>query len=285
MERFCIIANQSKEAAYQIGAQIATYLHEQGKQAIFAPWKTGKEGYYTDVSALPQNIEAAVVLGGDGTILQAAKDLLQTGIPIIGINMGTLGFLAETELSEVDKTFQALFSEQYEIDERMMLSVQILREKEEIFSNQFYALNDAVITRSGFSRLIAVGTYVNGALINDYRGDGVIISTPTGSTGYNLSAGGPVVVPKAQLIVITPICPHTLNTRSIVVSSKDEVEIRIRQSKKTQQEEAILTIDGITPIHLSADDTIFIERAKYTTKLIRLKEKNFFNILRTKIGG
>lgn len=288
MERFCIIANQSKEAAYQTGEQIAAYLKEQGKEVIFAAWNKEENGRYsTDASALPKDIQAAVVLGGDGTILQAAKDLLKTGIPILGINMGTLGFLAETELSEITKTFQDLFSERYEIDERMMLSVRIVRQGKKVSKQEeiFYALNDAVVTRSGFSRLIGVGTYVNGAFVNDYRGDGVIVSTPTGSTGYNLSAGGPVVVPKAELIMITPICPHTLNARSIVVSSKDEVEIKVRQSKKTQQEEAILTIDGITSVHLGAKDTIFVKRAEDTTKLIRLEEKNFFDILRAKIGS
>lgn len=287
MERFCIIINRSKETAYETACQIAEYLKQQGRQAVLVDCIQEANGQCrTDAAMFPPGIEAAVVLGGDGTILQAAHDLLNTKIPILGINMGTLGFLAETELSEVKQAFEALFTGCYEVEERMMLSVRILRNEQEcILESPLCALNDAVITRTGFSRLIGVGIFVNGALVNDYRGDGVILATPTGSTGYNLSAGGPVVTPKAELILITPICPHTLNARSIVVSSEDEVEIRIRESKKTQEEEAILTVDGMTSVRLHAKDRIFVRRFEGYAKLIRFKEKNFFDILRTKIGS
>lgn len=294
MDQFCIIANRSKEETFETSKWIMEYLKLHGKYAVLAQAaEEDKPCCYTDASKLSKEIQCAVVLGGDGTILQAAHDLLETNIPILGINMGTLGFLAEMELQEVEKVFQALFKDKYTIEERMMLDVSILCsevsiqcfKKEDNRPKYFISsLNDVVITRSGFSRLITVGIYVNGAFVNNYRGDGVIISTPTGSTGYNLSAGGPVVTPEAELILITPICPHSLNTRSIVVSAADTVEILIGQSKKTQKEEAIVTVDGYTSAQLKAQDCIVVKKAEHSTRLLRVQGRNFFDILRTKLS-
>jgi NAD+ kinase len=167
----------------------------------------------------------------------------------------------------------------------MMIGAKFQSENHNIpVKDEYAALNDIVIARSGFSRIICVGIYVNGAWVQDYRGDGVIISTPTGSTGYNLSAGGPIITPMTEMMVITPICPHTLNARSIVVSDRDTVEVVIRESKKTQKEEAIATMDGERAVKLSANDRIIIRKSEFKAKLLRFDEYCFFNLLRSKFG-
>lgn len=286
MRQFCIIANREKDENLNITNWIIEYLTSKGMNVFVAEERNIEDGIYTDATTIPQDTECVIVLGGDGTILQAAHDILSCNIPILGINLGTLGFLAETEKQNVIEALNALFLDDYRIEERMMLKACVVQQQDrEIWDNNCTpALNDIVITRSGFSRIIGVSIYVNGALVNDYRGDGVIISTPTGSTGYNLSAGGPVVTPEAELIVITPICPHSLNARSIVVTSKDTVTIKIRECKKTQVEEAIATIDGSRVVKLQAGDSIEIVKAREVTKLIRVGNINFFQILRTKLG-
>ncbi len=286
MKRFCIITNREKDTNLEITNKIIEYLKSNKMEVFLAEEQDTQNGYYTDATTIPRNTECAIVLGGDGTILQAAHDLLGYDIPILGINLGTLGFLAETELQNVWQALDALFVDDYTIEKRMMLHANVIQDAEDEFeySNSTSALNDIVITRSGFSRIIGVSIYVNGKFVNDFRGDGVIVSTPTGSTGYNLSAGGPVVTPEAELTIITPICPHSLNARSIVVASNDKVTIKIRESKKTQEEEAIATIDGCRAIQLKAGDSIEIGKAIEVTNLICVGKTNFFHILRTKLG-
>lgn len=284
MERFCIITNREKDEDLTVTNQIGAILTENKKIWCLAREHSAVNGSrYTRAEELPEDVECAIVLGGDGTLLQAAHDLAGLELPILGINLGTLGFLAETELSEVRTALNQLFEGHYMIEERMRLAVDFsgadcLRAVPD-------ALNDLVITRSGFSRLIGTGIYVNGELVNDYRGDGVIISTPTGSTGYNLSAGGPILSPSAEMMVITPICPHSLNARSIVVSAGDTVGVRIRTSKKTQNEEAIATIDGSYAVNLKAEDYIEIKKAERTTRLIRFHSGSFYQVLRMKLNG
>ena len=203
-------------------------------------------------------------------------------IPILGINFGTLGFLAEIEQQYTFKALDSLFQDQYEIELRQMLDGVIVNDSKQGY--QGLALNDIVITRSGFSRIITMEVYVNGEQVSSYRGDGVIISTPTGSTGYNLSAGGPVIKPDTKATIITPICPHSLNSRSIIVSANDEIQIRIRKSKKTQLEEAIATFDGRKAIQLKTEDTVVVQKATEDTRLIKVSKNSFFDILRTKLG-
>lgn len=287
MKHFCIIANRDKDANLDITKWMNEYLVSRGSKTFIAEEQMTTDGIYTDVGTIPKDTECAIVLGGDGTLLQAAHDLLPLKIPLLGINLGTLGFLAETEKQNIAEALEALFSNHYCVEERMMLDTCIIESQGIKYIDKPCkpALNDIVITRSGFSRIIEVSIYVNGALVNDYRGDGVIVSTPTGSTGYNLSAGGPVVTPEAKLIVITPICPHSLNARSIVVASEDVVHIKIRESKKTQEEEAITTIDGSRVLALKAGDCIEIRKSTDITSLIRVGNNNFFQILRTKLGA
>ena len=289
MERFCIITNRGKDNGLAVTNRIGTILAENGKIWNLAEEHIAENGcHYTKAEEIPEYVECAIVLGGDGTILQASHDLADRQLPILGINLGTLGFLAETELSEVEAALHQLFTDQYIIEEHMMLSVDFnLEDSSKMKSKGAVpdALNDLVITRSGFSRLIGTEIYVNGELANIYQGDGVIISTPTGSTGYNLSAGGPILSPAAQMIVITPICPHSLNSRGIVVSAEDTVGVRIRNSKKTQHEEAIATIDGSYAVNLKAGDSIEIKKAKRSTRLIRFRSGSFYQVLRMKLKG
>lgn len=284
MERFCIITNREKDGSMEVTNRIAAFLENRGGKIYLAGEEyRGGGARYTRAEDIPEDTQCALVLGGDGTILQAAHDLAARQIPIFGINLGTLGFLAETEVAELDTALSKLLSGEYTIKEQMMLAVTVHAGGRR--SALPDALNDLVVTRSGFSRVIGAGVYINGELVSDFRGDGVIVATPTGSTGYSLSAGGPIVAPAAGAMVITPVCPHSLNARSIVVSDLDEVTIKVRQSKKTQEEEAIATVDGGASAKLRAGDYIKVRRAGCMVKLVRLSGRSFYQVLRAKLNG
>lgn len=284
MNKFCMITNRDKDENLETTTKIVDYMKLNHKECILLDGQD-PENYnncFTDADVIPEDTECVIVLGGDGTIIQAAHDLTGKGIPILGINLGTLGFLAEIEKHNIYDALDSLYTNQCTIESRMMLQGSIHSNNKEVYSG--FALNDIVITRSGFSRIISVSIYVNEELVDRFRGDGVIISTPTGSTGYSLSSGGPVVKPAAQVMIITPISPHSLNSRSIVVSSEDRIKVKIDKSKKTQEEEAIATFDGRMAILLQTEDVIDIGKAKEETKIVKINQTSFFQILRTKIG-
>ena len=280
-----MLTNYSKDKRLVYTRMIKTYITENGgsywiPRYISEPDKDGDQRY--DFSDMPEDIECVLVLGGDGTLLQAARELLQRHIPLLGINLGTLGFLTSAEKSELPKCLDSVLDDSCSIDERMMLEGVAYHGSEKIQMN--IALNDVIIARAGFSRLVELKIYVNGELLSIYNADGIIVSTPTGSTGYSLSAGGPIIFPQTDVIVITPICPHSLQARSLVVSGEDRIMIEIGRRRKTQKEEAMVTFDGRSAQELETGDRIEIYKAQETTQLIRLKGRSFYQVLQNKIG-
>ena len=285
MKKFALLTNYSKDKRLVYTRMIKTYITENGgsywiPRYISEPDKDGDQRY--DFSDMPEDIECVLVLGGDGTLLQAARELLQRHIPLLGINLGTLGFLTSAENSELLKCLDSALDDSCSIDERMMLEGVAYHGSEKIQMN--IALNDVIIARAGFSRLVELKIYVNGELLSIYNADGIIVSTPTGSTGYSLSAGGPIIFPQTDVIVITPICPHSLQARSLVVSGEDRIMIEIGRRRKTQKEEAMVTFDGRSAQELETGDRIEIYKAQETTQLIRLKGRSFYQVLQNKIG-
>ena len=284
MDKFCLITNRSKDENFEVTNIVVNYIEKNNKEFVLLECQDGVcSGLYTDINMIPKDTDCIIVLGGDGTILQAAHDVLDSELPILGINIGTLGFLADIELHNIYEALDSLFMDEYVLEHRMMLEGCITRNNEKLYLSS--ALNEIVIERSGFSRIISLNVYVNGKLANRYRGDGILVSTPTGSTGYNLSAGGPVVKPDNQVIILTPICAHSLSSRSIVLNASDEILVKIETSKKTQDEEVIATYDGYESVLLHADDIIEIKRSDKKTKFVKFKSNNFFETLRTKIGN
>lgn len=283
MNNFCIITNIDKDCDYKTTKLIQEYLISKGKRCLISTERNivGTNDEDIDVSWIKDDTDCVIVLGGDGTIIRAATDLYTKEIPLLGINLGTLGFLAEIEKQDIIPAIDSLLEEDIQIQKRMMLYGNVSRNNHTTYED--YALNDIVISRSGFSRIICVSVYVNDILVDTYHGDGVIIATPTGSTGYNLSAGGPVAAPSSNIMMITPICPHTMSQRSVLVSSDDEITVLIDKSKKTQKEEAIATFDGRMGMELKAGDEIRIKRAEKVTKLIKINQKSFYEILRSKL--
>jgi NAD+ kinase len=282
MDHFLIITNREKDIDFLVTKRIVAYIEKAGKKAVQSCVST--ESCATDI---PEGIDCAIVLGGDGTIIQTANDLMAADIPILGVNLGTLGFLAEIEKQHVELALERLFRDDYRIENRLMLEGNVTynpMNEAQGDNSPGYALNDIVIVRKGFSRIISLGIYVNDELVDNFLGDGVVISTPTGSTAYNLSAGGPIVTPKADVMVITPICPHSLSPRSVVVSAEDTVRVVVGKRKKTQEAEAIATFDGKKVIDLGTDDTILINKAIYSTKLIKLNRNGIYDILRSKLN-
>ena len=285
MKKFALLTNYSKDKRLVYTRMIKTYITENGgsywiPRYISEPDKDGDQRY--DFSDMPEDIECVLILGGDGTLLQAARELLQRHIPLLGINLGTLGFLTSAEKSELPKCLDSVLDDSCSIDERMMLEGVAYHGSEKIQMN--IALNDVIIARAGFSRLVELKIYVNGELLSIYNADGIIVSTPTGSTGYSLSAGGPIIFPQTDVIVITPICPHSLQARSLVVSGEDRIMIEIGRRRKTQKEEAMVTFDGRSAQELETGDRIEIYKAQETTQLIRLKGRSFYQVLQNKIG-
>ena len=191
--------------------------------------------------------------------------------------------MSSVEKDDITRAVDLLIGGDYLLEDRMMINAGIMRNGERI-GRDYTALNDVVISRLGFSRMISTRAYVNDALVNTYFGDGMIVSTATGSTGYNLSAGGPIVTPEAQLMVITPICPHSLNMRSVVVAANDRIRISVDTSRDDYTGKAVMTVDGQEPIELENEDSVVIERSDRLTKLIRFKERGFFKVLHLKLS-
>jgi len=283
VDRFLIITNKEKDADLNLTNQIADYIEKAGKTAIISSVSTMQ----ADKLLNNEVIDCAIVLGGDGTIIQTAYDLMTHDIPILGVNLGTLGFLAEIEKQNVNEALDRLFNGDYQIENRIMIEGEIVCRNQKLAKqtevNVFSALNDIVITRKGFSRIINLHIYVNDILVDKFKGDGVIISTPTGSTAYNLSAGGPIVTQNAAVMVITPICPHSLSPRSVVVSADDNIRIVVGKSKKTQEAEASVNFDGKNDIDLGTDDAVIIKKSRHSTKLVKLNHSGIYEILRSKL--
>ena len=284
MKNFCIISNQDKDTGLKVANFVSEEIAKRGGNAKLLSTneaaKAKGEGF-TDLSGITDDTEGIIIIGGDGTMIQAARELVRFDLPIIGIDLGTLGYLAEVEPDDIEDALDRLFSGEYHIEERMLLEGTVITEGKESYKG--HALNDIVLGRSGFSRIITVKVKANDQLLGNYRGDGVIIATPTGSTAYNLSAGGPILLPNAGAFAITPICPHSLDMRSVVVSATDEINITVMQSKKSQKEEVVVSFDGNNGLLLTTGDTVRIKRAEDTTKLIKLDEGGFINNLREKI--
>ncbi len=269
MKRFYIITNKTKDKTLEVTKSIKNYIEGKGGVCFLAD----------EYPELPEEIDCILVLGGDGTLIRAARELPSSDVPMLGINMGTLGYLTEVEVSDMENSLnQLMFGDSY-VEKRMLLKGTVQGKHEDL------ALNDIVLTRKGSVRVIQFRVYVNGELLNTYRADGVIVSTPTGSTAYNLSAGGPVVAPTASLIVITPICSHALNTSSIVLSADDEIVLEVGEGRDGNMEEAVVSFDGEEELIVRTGDKIQIRKAESTAKFLKLSKISFLEIMRKKMKG
>lgn len=222
------------------------------------------------------NAEMVICFGGDGTILHMAKAATRKGIPILGVNIGTMGFMAELESTELDKLAQIARGD-YTLDSRMMLDVTVQRERDIMFHD--ICLNDVVVTKGAVARIVHLNVKCDGIQAMESGGDGVIISTPTGSTAYNFSAGGPIVEPEARNIIITPICAHEVGSRSIVASDKRVVTVEMVQNARRN---AYLSVDGGRAVRLNMGDVATIKKSHLETKLVRLKDRSFYDVVSAK---
>ena len=227
--------------------------------------------------ALAKTVDLMLVLGGDGTMIATARMLGDIEVPVMGVNYGGLGYLAEFPLEEHFSALEAILAGDYKVQERLMLTVELRRGEELITKNR--VLNDVVVNKSALARIIEIETYLNNQFLNRFRADGLIVSTPTGSTAYNLSAGGPIIFPSMNAVVITPICPFTLSNRPIVVPDDSVIEVRLM----TKNEEVALTLDGQVGFPLQAGDRALIRKSNATFNLVQPANRNYFDVLRDKL--
>ena len=275
MKSVALIANLSKDGVYQVATEIYRWLSARGI-LVYGQEELDCGRTFILGQPLPP-VDLIMVLGGDGTFLAAAGSYGWAGVPLLGVNLGHLGFLAEVEREELEVALEKLVQGDFQVEERGMLSAQVWRQGEIV--SQALALNDVVVSKGPLARIINLKVAVEGVEIGSYRGDGLIVATPTGSTGYSLSAGGPIVAPNVGLILITPICPHTLSVRPIVVSQDSRVTVEI----KACHSDTYMTLDGQQGFSLECGDRLEITSSKHKTSLVRLKGMNFFKILAQKI--
>ena len=277
MNNFLIIANKQKDINLEITEQIKHHITRMG--AVCNVY----DQYNRNVTSIdiPEGTQCILVIGGDGTILAAARMLVGNTIPLLGINLGTLGFLADVNLADLSKTLDLFLKDQYQVENRIMLTAEVYKQGEKAAT--YIALNDFNINRCGASRVIGLKVGINGSTIDCYRADGVIVCTPTGSTGYNLSAGGPIINPTCKNFVITPICPHSLTARSIVLAKEDVVTVEVEQIRSNIKEEAIISFDGREGLSIVPGDQVKIYKSQEVTPFIKATEVSFVQILKEKL--
>ena len=284
MDKFFIIANRQKDKELKTARKVEAYLNSKGKSCILreeTSEQKARSNHYTDVEKIPKDVECIIVIGGDGTLLQAARDVVNRQIPLLGINMGTLGYLAEIDRSSIDGALNHLMLDEYTIEKRMMLNGKVYH-KEELIAEDV-ALNDIVIGRDGPLHVTRFHNYVNGEFLNSYTADGIIIATSTGSTGYSLSAGGPIVSPETNILIMTPVAPHTLNTRSVIFPAEDEITVEIGEGSQGCEAKAVVSFDGDTNVPMRTADRVAIRRSVKDTQIIKISNISFLEVLRRKM--
>lgn len=281
MQGIGIIPNWKKEKEVRaLVARIAAYLQRWDIE-VYLP-DTADAPVFEGARYIPPDdfagkVNLFIVLGGDGTILRVARQFAGTGIPLLGVNLGQMGFLAEVEPPMLEEAMQLLLDGKYKVCHRLMLSARVLRKDRQVA--EYTALNDIIVGKAHVSRIIYVDTYINDKHLETYPCDGLIVATPTGSTGYSLSAGGPLVNPALDVMIITPICPHLLHHRSVVVASTEMVSLQAQ----ARQAEVMLTVDGQVTLPLEDNDVVHVTRASLTTPLIQLQGTDFYTLLHRKL--
>ncbi len=280
MKNIGIITNSDKDVGFAYTNMLIDSIKKFGGQAIL-PTRSltkGMDGLDNEVEEICCKCDLIICLGGDGTFIKTARTAYLHNLPILGINLGSLGFLTDIEKGEIDKAVENIFLNNYCIEERMMLSSQIYKDGK-LFAEDV-AINDVSISRAGILRILNLSTYIDDNFFDTFPGDGIVVATPTGSTAYSMSAGGPIAEPTSKLIIVTPICPHLLYSRSFVAS--DERKIRICVSDGFEHK-ALVTVDGQKNYEITGGDYIEIEKAASTVKILKIHSKNFFTVLRNKI--
>ncbi len=279
---FGLILNAKKEKAIKVAEKILSILSERGYKVLLE--KIGDPSlppkfneYFVDDEIFLKSVDLIIVLGGDGTFLRASRKAVEYDIPILGVDLGGLGFLSEIDVEDIEIGIEKFIKGEHSIEERMMIKASIFEEDQLVSSS--IALNDVVLNKFRVSRITNFITKVDGKNLTTYPADGLIISTPTGSTAYSLSAGGPIVEPLAEVFVITPICAHTLYSRSLVIRGDRKIEISLPSPEK----DVLLTYDGQENLNISYKNRVLIEKHKKRVKIVRFYDSHFFDVLREKL--
>jgi NAD+ kinase len=285
IRRIGVIVKPHQVEALRTLCQLAEWLARRGLVLVGGPeiererieHETGCAVEGVELAGLAASVDLLLVLGGDGTMISAARLVGARHVPVLGINYGNLGYLAEFRMEEMFPALEYILAGDYRLEHREMLAVELFRGEERLMRSR--VLNDVVINKSALARIIEIEAYLNGQFVNSFRADGLIVSTPTGSTAYNLSAGGPVIYPSMNAVVITPICPFTLSNRPIVVPNDALIELRLQ----TPDEEVVLTLDGQVGRPLMAGDRVLIGKSETTFDIVTPTNRNYFDVLRDKL--
>ncbi|MBI3592477.1 MAG: NAD(+)/NADH kinase [Nitrospirae bacterium] len=278
MKKVGIICKTGRPEPVEILKEFLPWLRDKGYQVFLDSETAGQiaiEGYSR--SQIPSLVDVIIVLGGDGTMLGVCRLVGDKGVPVLGVNLGGLGFITEVNRDEIFEAVEKVLTGSCSVEERIMLTAVVHRNDEKIAD--FTVLNDVVINKGALARIIDLETYINNFYVTTFKADGLIISTPTGSTAYSLSAGGPILYPTLNSIVLTPICPHTLTNRPIVLPDDFIIEIILR----SESEDVFLTLDGQMGFSLKKNDNVEIKKSDFTSKLLIPCERDYFQILRTKL--
>ncbi len=279
MKTVAIVSKPEKPELLELVPEVLRWFEAHGYQTVLddetASYAPGHPSVERTMLG-DHNPKFALVLGGDGTLLSAARAVAAAKVPILGVNLGSLGFLTEVPLSELYETLEAVDADHCSVERRCLVHCRLVRKDQPVA--EFHALNDAVINKSAIARLVSFDLYLDNVFVSNYKADGVIVSTPTGSTAYSLAAGGPILMPSVDAFVINPVCPHSLTHRPLVV--RDSVEIKI--DVQSSGEEAFLSIDGQVGVPLEDNDQVICRKSQYSCTLLRMR-KTFFDVLRTKL--
>lgn len=278
MKRFFLIANLAKELVPETRAYIRECLEKRGAECRFLTLaQQNKYGKHTPSELVPEDTECVITIGGDGTLIQAARDLAGRNIPLLGVNRGHLGFLNQiSSQDEIEEAIASLIDNRFELERRMMIRGTVFHQGKPVF--QDIALNEIAVTSRVPLRVLRYQVSVNDEYLNHYSADGVLVATPTGSTAYNLSAGGPVMAPAGRMMALTPVCPHSLNARSIVLASEDRIRIGVLSSGR-------VSFDGDSWADLETGDCLIAERSGLETVMIRRKKQSFMQNLSDHLSG
>ena len=277
-----VVVKPNHAEAWQTACELSDWLEKRGVALIGKPYaETGKpDGALCDIETIENDkfdADLIIVLGGDGTMISTSRVIADREVLVLGINYGSLGYLTEFRIEEMFPALEAILGGEYEIDSRVMLHADHWRGEKLLATGR--VLNDVVINKAALARIIEIDVNLNGLFVNSFRADGLIVSTPTGSTAYNLSAGGPIIYPSMNAVVLTPICPFTLTNRPIVVPDTAEIELRLIN----ENEGVVLTLDGQIGYTMSANDRVLIRKSRTTFNLVKPPNRNYFDVLRNKL--